>query len=113
MRREMRLLRRSMNWISQMAEPTFDILDQRIDRALDERGLKSGGGGDNNSGMEARVAKLEALAESTDRRMTVVEQDIRELRRDMRGDFRTTWAGLIAVALGLAAMMAKGFHWIG
>ncbi|MTJ81726.1 MAG: hypothetical protein F8N37_12010 [Telmatospirillum sp.] len=63
--------------------------------------------------MEARVAKLEALSESTDRRMTTVEQDIRGLRQDMRSDFRTTWTGLIAIALGLAALMAKGFHWIG
>ena len=63
--------------------------------------------------MEARLAKLEAIAESQDRRMALLEQDIREVRRDLRGDFRLTWGGLFAVALGLAAMMAKGFHWIG
>ena len=45
--------------------------------------------------------------------MALLEQDIREVRRDLRGDFRLTWGGLFAVALGLAAMMAKGFHWIG
>lgn len=72
-----------------------------------------GGGGGHNRGMEPRVAKLEALAESTDRRLGTVEGDIRTLRADMRSDFRATWAGLIFVALGLAGLMAKGFGWIG
>jgi hypothetical protein len=30
----------------------------------------------------------------------------------MAADFRRTWAGLIAVSLGLAGMMAKGFNWL-
>jgi hypothetical protein len=46
--------------------------------------------------MESRVAKLEALAESTDRQ---------------RADFRMTFAAGIAVALGLAGLMAKGVGW--
>ena len=75
--------------------------------------LDGGGDGPQTPGMEARLAKLEAIAESQDRRMALLEQDIREVRRDLRGDFRLTWGGLFAVALGLAAMMAKGFHWIG
>lgn len=63
--------------------------------------------------MEARVAKLEALAESTDKRLTTVEQDLRDIRKDMRADFRVTWAGLMALGVGLAGMMAKGFGWLG
>jgi hypothetical protein len=61
--------------------------------------------------MEARVAKLEALAETTDKRLSLVEQDIREFRRDMRSDFKVTWAGIFAVALGISGLLAKGFHW--
>lgn len=74
--------------------------------------LPKGGGSGYDGGMEARVAKLEALAESTDRRLTTVEQDIRGLRSDQRQDFRITWGGLIAAVLALAGLMAKGFNWL-
>ncbi len=30
----------------------------------------------------------------------------------MERDFRLTFGALIALALGLATMMAKGFHWL-
>jgi len=38
------------------------------------------GGGDNSGGMEARIARLEAFAESTDKRLGLIEQDLRALR---------------------------------
>ncbi|MES2947522.1 MAG: hypothetical protein V4858_03175 [Pseudomonadota bacterium] len=38
--------------------------------------------------------------------------DFTTTRSDMRTDFRVGFGATIAVALGLAAMMAKGFHWI-
>jgi hypothetical protein len=48
-----------------------------------------------------------------------MKQDIRDLRKDQRSDFRTLFAALITVALGLGAMMAglagimaRGFHWL-
>lgn len=90
-----------------MVETDARFIRKIVDDALEKRG----GGGD-NGGMEARIAKLEALAESTDRRISLVETDVRQLRIDQRADFRVTWGGLIAVALGLAALMAKGFHWL-
>lgn len=62
--------------------------------------------------MEARMAKLEAVTESIDKRLTSVESDVREIRRDMRADFRLTWGGMIFIALGLAGLMAKGFGWL-
>ena len=40
-----------------------------------------------------------------------LKTDLREMRRDMRVDFRILFGAIIAVALGLAGLMAKGFHW--
>lgn len=62
--------------------------------------------------MEARVAKLEAVAESIQRDIGDLKADVREIRRDMRTDFRLLFGALIAVSLGLAGLMAKGFHWL-
>ncbi|HEE0833639.1 TPA: hypothetical protein R6379_002916 [Klebsiella pneumoniae] len=42
-----------------------------------------------------------------------VRNDIKDIRKDMKGDFRLTFGALIAVALGLAGLMARGFGWIG
>jgi hypothetical protein len=41
-----------------------------------------------------------------------VRSDIRDIRTDMRTDFRITFGALIAVALGLAGIMARGFGWM-
>lgn len=41
-----------------------------------------------------------------------MKADARETKRDQRTDFRLTFGALIAVALGLAGLMAKGFHWL-
>lgn len=38
--------------------------------------------------------------------------ELRQLRADQRADFRLTWGALIAIALGLAGLMAKGFGWL-
>jgi hypothetical protein len=42
-----------------------------------------------------------------------IKTEIREMRIDARTDFRLTFGVLIATALGLAGIMAKGFGWIG
>jgi hypothetical protein len=69
--------------------------------------------------MEARVAGLEQIAKDTKEILTEMKQDIRDLRKDQRSDFRTLFAALITVALGLGTMMAglagiiaRGFHWL-
>ena len=57
--------------------------------------------------MEARIAKLEAVTEATDKRLSLIESDIRDLGKKLDTHFYITWAGII----GLAGLMAKGFHW--
>ena len=65
--------------------------------------------------MEARVAKLEAAVEFVQRDVAELKADVRELRKDITGirttDFRILFGAIISVALGLAGLMAKGFHW--
>lgn len=41
-----------------------------------------------------------------------VVSEFKEIRRDMRSDFRILFSALITVALGLTAIMARGFHWL-
>lgn len=74
--------------------------------------LKSGDGDGTSDGMEARVAKLEAVLEHIGREMTDMKADIRTLRDNARTDFRVLFGAIIAVALGLAGLLAKGFHWL-
>jgi len=62
--------------------------------------------------MDQRVIKLELAAEHVQRDLNDIKTDVREIRRDMRTDFRLLFGALIAVALGLAGLMARGFHWL-
>lgn len=62
--------------------------------------------------MEPRVAKLEAAVEFIQRDISEVKTDLRDIGKKLDLHFYMNWGGLIAVALGLAALMAKGFHWI-
>ena len=56
-----------------------------------------------------------ALREDLTRETTSLRQDlVREttsLRKEARTDFRLLFSAIIFVALGLASLMAKGFHW--
>ncbi|ALM87358.1 hypothetical protein ASB57_28830 [Bordetella sp. N] len=72
--------------------------------------------------MEIRVARLEVIAEHTQRDISELKTDVRELRKEtkaeigalrteVRTDFRVMFGALITVALGLAGLMAKGFGW--
>ncbi|EOG2765952.1 hypothetical protein ACK85N_004340 [Salmonella enterica] len=62
--------------------------------------------------MEARVAKLESDVAHIDSTLQEMKSDMREMRRDLRSDFRILFGALITVAIGLASIMARGFHWI-
>ena len=65
-----------------------------------------------NGDMEARVAKLEAAMDYVQRDIGEIRKDVREIKDHARTDFRLLFGALIAVALGLAGLMAKGFHWL-
>ncbi|MCH5444503.1 hypothetical protein L2D25_24200 [Salmonella enterica subsp. enterica serovar Muenchen] len=73
-------------------------------------GGTSGGGG--GSKMESRVAKLESDVAHIDSTLQEMKDDMREMRRDLRSDFRILFGSLITVAIGLAGIMARGFHWL-
>lgn len=84
---------------------------------LPAKGDSRGGGGhtggnDGGSEMEARVARLETHVEYIRRDLDVIVDDLREHRKETRSDFRILFSALITTALGLAAIMAKGFGWI-
>ncbi|ENY0908437.1 hypothetical protein ACFVGI_000881 [Serratia marcescens] len=68
--------------------------------------------GDGGGGMQARVAKLESDVDHIKKAIDDVKADVREIKRDARTDFRLLFGALIFVALGLAGLMAKGFHWL-
>ena len=59
------------------------------------------------------VAKLEAHIEHIQSDLTEIKSDVREIKCDARTDFRLLFGAIIFVALGLAGLMARGFHWIG
>jgi len=70
-------------------------------------------GGDGGNGMlEVRVAKLESDVEHIRQDVKDIKGDIREIKRDARTDFRLLFGAIITVALGLSALLAKGFHWL-
>ena len=57
--------------------------------------------------METRTTKLETSLDHLQNDIAFIKGDVHDLRSSQRTDFRITWAGLI----GVAAIMAKGFHW--
>ena len=74
--------------------------------------LRSDGGDGTYDGMEARVAVLEAHVGHIETDIADIKRDLGGLRDNARTDFRILFGALIAVALGLAGLLAKGFGWI-
>lgn len=62
--------------------------------------------------MEARIAKLEAAVEFIQRDIRDLKEDVRSLRKDLQTDFRILFGAIMSVAIGLSAIMAKGFGWL-
>ncbi|MFL1464139.1 hypothetical protein ACI6QG_18150 [Roseococcus sp. DSY-14] len=58
-----------------------------------------------------RVAVLEQIARSTDATLKELKDGARDLRDKQDRDFRILFGAIIASALGLAGLMAKGFRW--
>ena len=76
-------------------------------------------GGGSVPPVELRVARLEVRVEHIESSIVEMKTDIRALReaidrsRDRtESDFRFTWAGMIALGMGLSGLMAKGFGWL-
>ncbi len=72
-----------------------------------------------NSGMEARVAVLEHIAQTTaaaierlERRLDAVAAEQRADLRDIRTDFRGLFGVMLAGFAGVLGVMAHGFHWL-
>lgn len=67
--------------------------------------------------MEARIAKLEASVEHIQTDVAEIKTEFRDVRKDITAirtaDFRVLFGAIIAATLGLAAVMAHGFHWMG
>jgi len=68
---------------------------------------QTGGLPPDGGGMEPRVARLEAVTEAIDKRLSLIETDIRANGKKLDTHFYITWGGIIA----LAGIMAKGFGW--
>lgn len=68
--------------------------------------------GDGGNGMEARMVRLETLAEVTERRLTAIESDTKEIRKEIAS--AKIWALLLFGAgwVSLVGVMAKGFGWL-
>ena len=62
--------------------------------------------------MEARIARLESHVEHIQSDLTELKTDVRELRRADETNFRILFGALITAALGIAALMSKGFGWL-
>jgi hypothetical protein len=66
--------------------------------------------------LEARVARLEIHVEHVERDIAELKAEVRSMRLAMDRDFRITWAGIIALGVGLgvglSGLMAKGFGWL-
>lgn len=62
--------------------------------------------------MESRIVRLETIVEATDKRLGLIESDVRSIRDKVDTNFHITWVGIIVAALGLAGLMARGFHWL-
>lgn len=97
-----------------MAEISNTLL--RVNEALArieaaERTTRHGGDGGGEA-MEARLAKVEAAIEHIQTSLTDIKTDAREIKNHAREDFRVVCGLIIAVALAMAGLMAKGFHWL-
>jgi len=78
-------------------------------RVINQYGNGGGSGGD---GVESRIARVESDVKNIFIHLGDIKIDIRELRSDIKTDFRILWGALFVATIGLAGMLAKGFEWI-
>lgn len=110
-----------------MNAPRFRVVPGGRDSGA---GVEIPGGPPNPPDMEARVAVLEQIAKTTSETLKEIKDDLRALRTKVDGmenstrnrfesardlherDFRILFGVIITVALALAGLLAKGFHWL-
>jgi hypothetical protein len=94
--------------------PTEDVL-AAIQEVIDAPRLPFPDGGRRRpaelGGLEGRIARLEAILEFQ-RDIAELKADLQIMRAKARSSFWLIFGALIAVALGLAWLLASGFHWI-
>ena len=81
--------------------PGFEGLVRRV-----AEDILAAGGGDGHTG------DMGDWPQSVENRLGTIFDELREIRKEMRIDFRILFGALIAVAIGLTGVMAKGFGWI-
>jgi len=62
--------------------------------------------------MQERLAKLDSDIEYIKGDIGDLKTDVRNIRSHQERDFRVLFGAIIAGGAGLAALMARGFHWI-
>lgn len=86
----------------------YSLID-KLERQVENRGGSSDG---QEPPMEARISKLEAAVEYIQRDIAEIKTELRRLRDKVDGHFIILAGTIIAAALGLAGIMAKGFGWL-
>lgn len=56
---------------------------------------------------EQRMTRVESSIERLDKTTNDLMYEVKEIRKDMKSDFR--W--LLGMMLAIVGLMAKGFHW--
>jgi hypothetical protein len=62
--------------------------------------------------MEARLARIESDVDYIKRDIGEIKTAVKETNVDLRTDFRLLFGALIVAVLGLAGILATGFHWL-
>ncbi|QZN97704.1 hypothetical protein [Symbiopectobacterium purcellii] len=72
------------------------------------------GGGNSGGGevIDTRVVRLASDSENIKSTLKYIKDDVREIKREARCDFRILFGVLIVLVLGLAGIMSKGFGWL-
>jgi hypothetical protein len=96
------------------ANPTEDVL-AAIQGVIDtprlpfpDRGLRRPA---ELGGLEARIARLEAILEFQ-RDIADIKAELQSMRAKARSSFWLILVALIVAVLGLAGLLATGFHWL-
>lgn len=93
-----------------------------IDIAAREARLSKRGGGSDDvppTGIESRLAKVEASTEHIESDIKEVRTDIRELRTDIKvlsqkseSNFRVLFGAIITACIGFLVVISRAFGWI-